>query len=497
MNGQGWGLLMLPLAAFMAISMGMEIWAALIGSAALFAVAGAVLDIYDWGVMSALPLRVLGILDNDLLQALPLYGWLGMLLQHSGISRSLHKVLMSLFRKATDAPSLVTLSMGLLMAPMIGSVASTARLLSSAATADEDEPHPHASTPEIASLSAASTLGLTLPPSLVLLLFGDAMMAAHTQASTLTQGAVLPHQILNTQDVFRLMLLPAIAVTVGWIVLSQLLARRRAPTHPTPIQTPTLADWVKSLALLLMLISLLVLVATGRMVAVEASAIACTLLALALLLTRALPFRTWLKTVEHALTLTGSLLGLLLGATTLSLVMKMWAADAWVEHTITHSNLPALLISALLVLVLMACAWVMDAFEMIFVVIPVIAPSLMSSLGDASQATVVMLLLLQTAFLLPPFGYAILFAQAGHGHTKTPLWKFIAYAMVPALVACGLLAWPAPLHWLDPAEQVQSREQPLSSDALDDLMRSMSSDAQANVGADNNPDANTQQQSQK
>ena len=168
-------------------------------------------------LLTALPSRIIGLLETDLLQALPLYVFMGALLNRLPLADRLFRCGVALGGRSGGAPLLATLGLGALLAPMNGSVgASVAMLSRSVAPKLEARGVPAAES--TALVCVASTLGVVIPPSLVLILLGDAMMRAHTEATNVTKEMV---RIVNTQDVFRGALAPAalfllLSLAVAW-----------------------------------------------------------------------------------------------------------------------------------------------------------------------------------------------------------------------------------------------------------------------------------------
>jgi TRAP-type mannitol/chloroaromatic compound transport system permease large subunit len=144
-------------------------------------------------------------------------------------------------------------------------------------------------------------------------------------------------------------------------------------------------------------------------------------------------------------------------------------------------------VTAALVLLLVAlCAWVLDAFEMIFVIIPIVAPLLILKLGDAQQAAVLLLLVLQLSFLVPPLGYAILMARAQSGLPAVALRPLLR-ALLPflaaiAAVAIAVFAAPALVHGLDGPALSAAEARPAASEQ--DIVRQMEE-----MGRQNPPEA--------
>src|SRR5450755_1703909 len=202
------GLWMLAAVAVTLIVTGLPAWTVLIGVAFAFSIGGLLVGAFTLPILTAIPARIVGLLENDLLQALPLYVLMGALLNHLPLAQVLFRAGSKALRATGAGPSLAGLGLGVLLAPMNGSVGASVAMLSRTVS-----PRLAASgmAPErgAALVCVASTLGVVIPPSLVLILLGDAMMRAHTEAVNLTHESV---RIINTQDVFVGALVPAFLV---------------------------------------------------------------------------------------------------------------------------------------------------------------------------------------------------------------------------------------------------------------------------------------------
>jgi TRAP-type mannitol/chloroaromatic compound transport system permease large subunit len=131
--------------------------------------------------------------------------------------------------------------------------------------------------------------------------------------------------------------------------------------------------------------------------------------------------------------LTGALFALLVAATMFTLVLRAFGTDRWVASML--GRLPGGGGAALAVVLAMLalCALVLDAFEMIFVVIPVVMPPLLTVVPGVTWVAVLTLLILQASFLLPPFGYAVLMVR---NRLRRPVrMRALARALAPYLVA--------------------------------------------------------------
>ena len=442
------GLLMFGVAMLLIVVTGLPVYAVLLGVSAAFAALGVSLGVFDWPLVSALPYRIVGLLEHDQLQALPLYAFIGALLNRLPLAGLLHRAGERLFAPAAASAELSALCVGALLAPMNGSVGASLHTLSRniapALAARGTAPARAAAT-----VCVASTLGVVIPPSLVLLLLGDAMMRAHTEAVNATHAAV---RIVNTQDVMRAALVPGALVLLIAIVLAACRPKRAPPERleaMPPAQVLTAALAAAGIA------ALLIGVAIGRLYAVEAAATGGMLLAAYAAASGQLDRQLARHVLRDTMTLTGLLLALLVAATTFSLVLRGFGTDALVAQALgTLTGHPTLLLLCVLA-GLVACSFVLDAFEMIFLVIPLVMPPLLATVPDPAWVAALTLLVLQAGFLLPPFGYAVLMSRAllPGGVRMTAL----ACALLPQLAAqavliAAVIVFPQLTRWARPAE---------------------------------------------
>ena len=124
------------------------------------------------------------------------------------------------------------------------------------------------------------------------------------------------------------------------------------------------------------------------------------------------------------------------------------------------------------------CAWVLDAFEMIFVIIPIVAPPLIAKLGDAQQTAVLLLLVLQLSFLIPPMGYAVLMARTRSGLPSVStrsIWRSLwPFALVQIALIAIVFVVPQVVHQLDAPAAAASNSAPPSAQDIEKLMEQMS-----------------------
>lgn len=472
MVGPTAGLWMLLVLGVLIVATGLPVWALLIGVASAFAALGLITGTVDLAILGALPSRMVGLLEDDLLQALPLYVFIGVLLQRLTVADVLFSTLKRFFRGSGASASLAGLTVGALIAPMNGSVASSSALLSRLVAPRMGKMNATGAT---ALISVAATIGVVVPPSLVLILLGDAMLRAHTEASNLPGYVLGGQRIVNTQDVFNAALLPALCVLLLWAAVAWWQGRKfKENTAPAPVKWTDIAISFIAIATILLLLGA---VFTGKMFAVEAAATGGVLLLVVALASRTLNWPQWHLLLADTLSLSGALFALLVGASTFSLIFRLLGTDRWMAEVVLGSPLSPVLTAALVLLAVAVCAWVLDAFEMIFVIIPIVAPLLIVNLGDAQQAAVLLLLVLQLSFLIPPMGYAVLMARAraGLGHVPTPalLKALLPFVLVQCAVTVIVFVAPWTVHQLDTPVSVASGAPPLSSQDIETRMREM------------------------
>ncbi len=484
--GSAAGIWMLLALGLLTVATGLPVWALLIGVSSAFAGLGLAAGVIDLNILSAMPPRLVGLLEHDLLQALPLYVFVGVLLQRLPVADALFGSLARLLRPLGAGRSLAVLGVGALVAPMNGSVASSSALLARLVGQRLGHLAPQKA---IALGAVAATIGVVVPPSLVLILLGDAMLRAHTEASNMPGFVLGTQRIINTQDVFNAALLPAACVLVLWAVVAWWQGRGAdaatvpvsADVPPDLTPEPTRASHATALAATVAILLLLAGVFTGKLLAVEAAATGGCLLVVAALVTRALDWPQWRAVLADTLALSGALIALLVGATVFSLVLRLFGTDRLLAGALLNTGVPPWAGAALVLLLVALCAWVLDAFEMIFVVVPIVAPPLVVMLGDAQQASVLLLLVLQLSFLVPPMGYAILMARSRPGMPAVPLPRLsralALFILAQLALAAVVFFVPRSVHLLDaPAPPAGSA--PASSQDIEKQMEEMSRPAE-------------------
>jgi tripartite ATP-independent transporter DctM subunit len=425
------GLALLVLVGVGIISTGLPAAVVLIAVATFGAIFGVIAGAIELSTLWALPSRLINLFENDLLQALPLYVTMGLLLDRLPIADALYRASNAVLPRKPSSPLVSGMMLGALLGPMNGSVGASVLGLSrvvSPRLTEEGIPAPH----RHAIIAVASTLGVLVPPSLVLILLSDAMLSAHTIAVTATGRS---DRVVNTQDIFHAALVPGGIFLILCLALSWLAGRtaKKLPERPRL----TAGEGVLAAVALASLIGLLGGVALGYFYAVEAAAMGAFALLVAGLVTGRLRGAVLNNLLNDAIALTGALFALLLAATTFTMILRLLGTADLVGRLV--SSIPGGDFAAVTVVLgaIGISAFVLDAFEIIFVVVPIVIPPLLIRVADAHWVSVLVLLTLQSSFLLPPFGYALMMVR---GALKEPVsFCQFARALAPFLAAQWLL----------------------------------------------------------
>jgi len=464
------GLALLMLVGAGIIFTGLPAAFVLIAAAVLGAFIGVCSSVIPLSLLGALPGRLINLFDNDLLQALPLYVIMGLLLDRLPVADALYRAGNAALPRGPSAPLVSGILLGALLGPMNGSVGASvfglSRVIAPRLTAEGVPP-----ASRDAVIAVASTLGVLVPPSLVLILLSDAMLNAHTLAVTETGRA---DRVINTQDIFHAALVPAgifllLCLILAWFVGHN--AKRLPPREPLTMRQGFLAAFAVA-ALILLLGG----VAAGYFFAVEAAAVGAFVLLVAGVATGQLRLPVLRGLLHDAMAITGALFTLLVAATSFTLILRLLGTDQLVSNLVAAIPGGDIPVTAVVLAVIALCAFVLDAFEIIFVVVPIVVPPLLIRVADARWVSVLVLLTLQASFLLPPFGYALMMVR---GLAKPPApFRLFVRALVPFLAAQWLLlllvlVMPRIVHLVDNPGDSLRNAAPLSDQEIDKRFNEM------------------------
>ncbi|MFQ5660695.1 MAG: TRAP transporter large permease subunit [Gammaproteobacteria bacterium] len=390
-----------------------------------------------------LPLRIWGVMTNFTLLAVPLFIFMGIVLDKSGLAEDLLETTGLLFGKVRGGLALSVVIVGALLAATTGVVGATVVTMGIIALPTMLK---RGYSPPLATgtIAAAGTLGQIIPPSIVLILLGDVM---GVPVGRLFLGAVMPG--LTMVILFLLYIF-----SIAW------LKPGNAPALETVEDGNLLVKVLFTLLPpLLLVVGVLGSIFFGVASPTESAAIG----ALGAMLLAAIHRRLTLKNLKQAMRLTTRLTSMvfliLIGATAFGLVFRGMGGDRLVMEALI--NMPGgrgmfLLVSMSLIF---ALGFFLDFFQICFIVIPILTP-IANTLGiDLLWLAVLVGINLQTSFLTPPFGFSLFYLKAVSPsevriqHIYRGIIPFVVLQIITIIV---LIVFPQIVSWLpDLMDKVQ------------------------------------------
>ena len=433
--------------------LGFPVAFSLAGTAFAFALLGDVLGAFDLRLLGGLPSRYFGVMVNEVLVAVPLFVFMGVMLERSKLSEQLLETMGMLFGSLRGGLGLSVTIVGMLLAAstgIVGATVVTMGLLSlpTMLKAGYD--------PKLACgvICASGTLGQIIPPSIVLVILGDILQGANTQAQ-LALGNYAPEPV-SVVDLFAGAMLPGL-VLVGLYVIWQLVIAVLRPEACPPIEAREGGSrlWARVLTGLLppgfLIVAVLGSILAGIATPTESAAFgalgASALAALRGQLTLAV-----LRDVMRSTTQISSMVFvILLGASVFSLVFRGLGGEHVVQAAL--QDLPGGAFGAMLVVMalMFLLGFFLDFIEIVFVVVPIVGPILLQMGLDPIWLGVMMAVNLQTSFLTPPFGFALFYlrgvAPASVG-TMDIYRGIVPFVLIQLFGLCILALFPQLATWL-------------------------------------------------
>lgn len=445
----------LVLAVCGALMLGYPVAFTLAGVSLIFAALGFALGIFDPSFLHALPLRIYGTMDNDTLLAVPLFVFMGVMLERSKIAEDLLETMAELFGNLRGGLVISVMLVGALLAAstgIVGATVVTMGLISLPTMLKAGYSPPLA----CGTIAAAGTLGQIIPPSVILVLLGDALGNAYQQAQ-LKAGIFAPETVA-VGDLFVGAILPGMLLVGLYLTyligvayfrpaaVGATLGVRIERKPGLPLRA--LKALIPPLALVLAVLGSII---GGIATPTEAAAVGAVGATLMALLKRQLQFKRLLEVSEQTVLITAMVFMILIGASLFALVFRGFGGDDLVHETL--SDLPGGVVGAVfaVMLVMFLLGFVLDFIEIIFVVVPLVAPVLLGLGVDPIWLAVMMAVNLQTSFLTPPFGFALFYLRgvAPDSVSTGDIYRGVAPYIFIQLIALALLAaFPALATWL-------------------------------------------------
>jgi tripartite ATP-independent transporter DctM subunit len=412
------------------------------GVSLIFVGIGHFAGVMDFGLLGALPARVFGVMTNEVLLAIPLFVFMGVMLERSAIAEELLETMGRLFGTLRGGLGISVALVGTLLAAAKGVVGATTVTMG-LITLPAMLRYGYDKRLAAGTVAATATLAQIFPPATVLVLLGDQLSHAY-QSAQLAQGNFAPSSV-TVSDLFAGAIIPGLALVslyILYLIFMAVFFPKTSPAIPPDPNAPKGFAMARRVIEVLIAPLLLILAVLGSIlggVATPTEAASIGAVGAALLAARRARLGDVLApVVRKTAQITSMIFVILIGATLFSLVFRGLGGDDMVHRVL--SNLPGGTAGAILVvmLALFLLGFVMDAFEIIFVVVPIVAPILLMMPGvDPVWLGIMMALNLQTSYMHPPLG-PTLFYLRGVAPPEITTWHI--YVGVIPFVAIQLFA---------------------------------------------------------
>ena len=385
----------------------------LAGSALLFGFLGDALEVFNFRMMGFFPQRIFGTMINEPLVAVPLFIFMGIMLEKTKIAAGLLQSIGELFGSTKGGLGIGVVIVGMLLAASTGIVGATVVTmgmlsLPSMIKAGYDQ--------KIATgtICAAGTLGQIIPPSIVLVLLATILQGANEEAAML-KGDLAPDPV-TAIDLFAGALMPGLMLVVMFIIFIYFYARI-FPNSCPPIQTVKSRSEIYKEAFksifppLILIILVLGSILMGVATPTESASVGAVGAAIIAFTKGELTFQNLKEVSLNTVKLSSFVFVILIGASMFSLVFRGFNGDAMIEHFL--GSLPGGLFTALLIVMIAIffLGFFLDYIEIIFVIVPLVGPILIANGADPLWLGILISLNLQTSFLTPPFGFSLFFLR--------------------------------------------------------------------------------------
>jgi len=442
-------------AVFILLLIGYPVAFTLAGTALIFTVIGEMTGTFDPAFIEALPNRLYGIISNQILIAVPLFVFMGVMLERSKIADELLTTMSRLFGKLRGGLGISVVLVGMLLAASTGIVGATVVTMGllSLPTMLKNGYDPKIST---GLICASGTLGQIIPPSIVLVLLGDVLSNAYQQAQ-LDMGIFSPETI-SVGDLFVGALIPGLLLVTLYIVYIASVALFKKDAMPSAevngveYDTHLLHDVIKSLIPPLVLIfAVLGSIIGGFATPTEAASIGAVGAILLAKFKNTLTLETLQEVVRSTTRVSCMVFMILIGAALFSLVFRGFEGDELIQEILGDLDGGKYHALFAVMLVMFLLGFVLDFIEITFVIVPIVGPILLAMGIDPVWLGILIAINLQTSFLTPPFGFALFYLRgvAPKEIKTTHIYQGVMPFIVIQLLVMAMIAyWPELATWL-------------------------------------------------
>lgn len=448
---------LIPLFMFAAICiflmLGYPVAFTLGGVALAFAALGIVGGIFDPNLLKSFPSRLYGIMNNYTLVAVPLFVFMGTVLEKSRLAEDLLANMTKACGRLPGGLGISVIAVGAMLAAstgIVGATVVTMGLMSLPLMIKRG----YAPSFACGTICATGTLGQIIPPSIALVLLGDVLSSAYQQAQ-LKLGVFSPKTI-SVGDLFVAAIVPGLMLVVLYMLYVFFTAFFRPQIIPRVVIDEE--EKVSLLTLLLSLLPVLLLIGLvlgsiliGAATPTEAAGVGALGACLLALWKKQFNVARLREVSRSTLQISAMIFMILIGASLFSLVFRGFGGEELVHHF--FNQLPGGVFTAVLLVmfVMFVLGFILDFIEIIFVVVPIVGPVLLAMGVDPIWLGIMIAVNLQTSFLTPPFGFALFYLRgvAPASIKTSEIYRgVIPFIALQLLLLCAMAIWPGLVTWL-------------------------------------------------
>ena len=425
----------------MALIVGYPVAFTLAGTSILFALLGIVFGFFDANLFKTLPMRIFGIMNNQTLLAVPLFVFMGVVLERSGIASKMLRDMAIVFKNTNSGLSISIIIVGALLAAstgIVGATVVTMGLMSLPAMLKQGYDKDFAS----GLVASTGTLGQIIPPSIALVLLGDVMSNAYQRAQN--NLGVFSQETVSVGDLFVGAVVPGLMIVIGYLIYTILINRKKefVVIEETKGEANILKTLLPPATLIFVVLGSII---GGIATPTEAAGVG----ALGALIIAAINGNANLELIKatsyKAATVTTMIFSILIGASIFSLIFRGVGGDLLVDQI--FEMMPGGKYTALffILFAIFLFGFILDFIEICYVIIPLVAPPLLMMGFDPVWLGILMAINLQTSFLTPPFGFSLFYLRgvADASIKTTDIYRgVIPFIIIQILVLLFVIVFP-------------------------------------------------------
>ena len=373
------------------------------GISLLFALIGVTFGYFDYSFLMAFPNRLYGVMGNQNLLAVPLFIFMGLILEKTKIAENLIHDMNAMFNETDSGYAISVVVVGALMAASTGIVGAsvvTLGLLTYPVLVKNGY------SPSLASgtICASGTLGQVIPPSLVLILLADVLSSSYQQAQ-LNMGVFSPETI-TIADLFVGAILPGLILPLLYIVYLKTLKIKSI--EKTNSKKFNLFNIIYPLGLMFIVLGSIIFGIATPSEAAGIGALGAIIIAYG---RKDLSKDILDNCVYDSIKLTSMVFMILIGAILFSLVFRGLEGEEFIHKLLVELPNDKMLTLIIVLIIMFLLGFILDFIEITFIVIPLIGPALFTLGFDPLWLGILIALVLQTSFITPPFGFSLFYLR--------------------------------------------------------------------------------------